>query len=371
MNQNIIVYGLNFFNKIFDFDYDQCYDWDKFVNSKLFRILIIREDIFHSQIDKNINEKTKKYLELTDSCDLLLLWNEELHEYNYNNQGFNSLYTNVLTNPKIFSITGGLITDEKFKNKNITNLSWLRQCVDLYKNLQFKINELNPYEVKPYILDALLGSQRYHRDFVYKKIIENKLNDKILTSYLNDITSDTWFKDNDVDYSEYIKNKNSYSKLMSSNPINYYGKSIWIAHVIPFGVYNNSAYTIITETGYKNGISFPTEKTAKPILGKRLFVIFSGQYFLRSLKELGFKTFDSIIDESYDLEQDNDKRFEKAWKSVEFLLNLPQQEVLEKIKPIVEHNFNHLMNFPFDDFVKKQCTEILVNRYYESQRIYT
>lgn len=368
---DIIVYGLNFFDKIFNFDYDQCYDWDKFINSNLYRVLILREDIFHSQIEKNITHKTKYYMELCNCCDLLILWNEELHWYQYNKNNENNLYSEILKNPKIFSINGGIITDDFYRNKSKTNLSWFKQCVEIYKDLLFKLDEVNPYEIKPFSFDALLGSERYHRDFVYKKIIENNLTNKIITSYLNDIRSETWFRDDDVDYSEYIANKNSYSKLMSSNPINYYGKSIWIAHVIPFGVYNKSAYTIITETGYKNGITFPTEKTAKPILGKRLFVVFSGQYFLKTLQELGFKTFSEIIDESYDLEENNEIRFEKAWQAVEKLLSLPQEEVFKKIKPIIEHNYNHLMNFPFDDFVRKQCTEILVNRYYESQRIYT
>jgi hypothetical protein len=367
MNLDIIVCGLNFFDKIFNLEYEQCYDLEKLKNSTSFKVLIFREDIFHSQLENNIIKNTNLYLELANSCDLLFLWNDELHWYQYNKSNENNLYSHVLNNNKIFSINGGLIIDEIFKNKSLTNLSWLRQCADIYRDLDFKLNELNYYQTKLFYFDALLGSQRFHRDFVYKKITEGNLRDKIITSYHNNITSDTWFRDKDVDYSFYMDSKNSFNHLMSSNPINYYNKkNVWIAHVIPFEVYNKSSYTIVTETEYKNGIIFPTEKTAKPILAKRLFITFSGQYFLRSLRELGFKTFNSIIDESYDLEENNEIRFEKAWKCVEQLLNLPQEEVLEKVKPIVEHNFNHLINFQFDDFVKQQCTEILVNRYNES-----
>jgi hypothetical protein len=43
-----------------------------------------------------------------------------------------------------------------------------------------------------------------------------------------------------------------------------------------------------------------TEKTAKPIWAKRLFVMFGTPGFLKKLHELGFKTFDHVIDESYD-----------------------------------------------------------------------
>ena len=36
------------------------------------------------------------------------------------------------------------------------------------------------------------------------------------------------------------------------------------------------------------------------IFAKRLFVLFAEPFYLKKLKALGYKTFDSIIDESYD-----------------------------------------------------------------------
>jgi hypothetical protein len=111
-----------------------------------------------------------------------------------------------------------------------------------------------------------------------------------------------------------------------------------LSQVIPFSIYNQTAYTVVAETNYDNHYSFYTEKIVKPILAERLFVAFSGQHYLRNLRSLGFKTFDRIIDETYDSVEDCDLRFKLACEQIQYLINQPQEEILDKIRPITEHN---------------------------------
>ena len=66
--------------------------------------------------------------------------------------------------------------------------------------------------------------------------------------------------------------------------------------------------------------------------------MFSGQHYLRNLRSMGFKTFDIIVDERYDEEADNNIRFEMVCNEMNRLFNLPQQQVLDSIRPITEHN---------------------------------
>lgn len=357
MNQNVIVYGLNFFDKIFNFEYEQCYDLEKFFNSTLFKVLIKREDIFYNNITYNINKRVKEYDELSKKCDLLIVYCDELHYYHYNSIGKESILTNLKNNKNILFVFPGQVLSDDYPTCN--NLNWFKQCKEIYSDLNFKLKELNPFNEKEYLFDALMGTKRTHRDFVYKKITNSKFTHKILLSYQNNANSESWFRDDDLTYN--FQNTDI-TKTYSNLPIKYYNKDIWISHQIPIGVYNKSAYSIVTETEYDNGICFPTEKTAKPFLAKRLFVVFSGVNYLKTLRKFGFKTFSNIIDESYDNFEDNEKRWEYAWQSVEQLITLPQEEVFKKIKPIVEHNFNHLMNLPYDDFVKKQCDLLLKNK---------
>jgi hypothetical protein len=68
--------------------------------------------------------------------------------------------------------------------------------------------------------------------------------------------------------------------------------------------YNNTFISLIPETHYEDGILFRTEKIYKTLAVGHPFIVFSCSGFLKSLKELGFKTFDQWIDESYDNEPD-------------------------------------------------------------------
>jgi hypothetical protein len=65
---------------------------------------------------------------------------------------------------------------------------------------------------------------------------------------------------------------------------------------------------------------------------------------LAYLRSYGFKTFDGIIDESYDQIEDNDRRIEAVVKQIHWYCSLSQEEknaVIERLAPIVEYNFHH------------------------------
>lgn len=120
--------------------------------------------------------------------------------------------------------------------------------------------------------------------------------------------------------------------------------------IIPF--YKNSMVSIITETHFfttdydKRKCKFLTEKTFRPISLKQPFIIASVPGTLKELRRLGYKTFDGVIDESYDNIEDDDLRLLKIIDEIERLCNL-NGETLDQCKtkmlPIVEHNYNLLM----------------------------
>jgi hypothetical protein len=91
--------------------------------------------------------------------------------------------------------------------------------------------------------------------------------------------------------------------------------------------YDESYCNLVFETLYdaeqSNG-AFLTEKTFKPIRHAQPFVIFGTPYSLKTLRSLGYKTFDHVIDNSYDLELDNTQRYLKTKHALE---NLNQQDL--------------------------------------------
>jgi len=61
---------------------------------------------------------------------------------------------------------------------------------------------------------------------------------------------------------------------------------------------------------------------------------------------MGYKTFDGIIDENYDLENDSDKRMHRILNEIERICNFNDQqlkEFKEKCLPIIEHNYQVYM----------------------------
>ena len=115
-------------------------------------------------------------------------------------------------------------------------------------------------------------------------------------------------------------------------------------------MFNSTAYSIIAETDHDNTLSFFSEKTAKPMIARRLFVAFTGYKFLHNLRRLGFRTFDGIIDESYDLIENDQERYSSAFAQVELLCATPQSEILPVIADIVEHNYQRLMSTDWTQF---------------------
>ena len=111
-------------------------------------------------------------------------------------------------------------------------------------------------------------------------------------------------------------------------------------------LYADSLVSIITETHFFQNTLHLTEKTFKPISFLHPFIMVSTAGSLAYLKGLGFKTFDSIWDESYDQEQDPVQRLIKLKELILTINNFSQDQLLEaqhKIKPIVEHNYQHLL----------------------------
>jgi hypothetical protein len=91
--------------------------------------------------------------------------------------------------------------------------------------------------------------------------------------------------------------------------------------------------------------AFPTEKTWRVILCKRPFIAASTPYFLKELKQLGFKTFSPFIDESYDNIEDNDNRVSTLLNEIKRIINLPEDErnyIITQCKDICEYNYQLL-----------------------------
>ncbi len=106
----------------------------------------------------------------------------------------------------------------------------------------------------------------------------------------------------------------------------------------------DALWNVVTETVFYYDKLHLTEKIFKPIVSKQPFMLIAAPGNLEYLRSYGFKTFEGIIDESYDTIQDNDQRIEAVAAQLHWYCNLSQEEksrIIERLAPIVEYNFHH------------------------------
>ena len=116
-------------------------------------------------------------------------------------------------------------------------------------------------------------------------------------------------------------------------------------------VYDDSMFTLVTETTVLPNEYYISEKTVKPIGHNHPFIVFGSLGTLEHLKIMGFKTFEPWIDESYDKEPHPEKRFEMILSQVRILCDMTESEKLkwmENVKPIIQYNRKHL-----DTYIKE------------------
>jgi len=123
---------------------------------------------------------------------------------------------------------------------------------------------------------------------------------------------------------------------------------------------SDSFWHIVTETVFYHNKLHLTEKIFKPIVMKQPFMLLASPGNLAYLKSYGFKTFDCVISEKYDIMINPMARVESVVEQLYWYCNLSESEkvdVMCKIAPIVEYNFHWFYN----GFKERIATELLNN----------
>ena len=218
---------------------------------------------------------------------------------------------------------------------------------------------------KPKLFDALLGLNKAHRKFVFFSLHKANLLDSSYVS-LTALPNETktgqrrvWYYSTDL---KQLESKDVVASLDQNNNLftgyNLIQEKKPLSHQVPWNIYAHSWYSIVAET--HENILHTTEKIAKPLFAKRLFVLFGAPYMLQRLRDLGFKTFDSVIDESYDLEVDNNLRWAQAFEQVVALSQMDPVSVHQKIEDVLEYNYQLCIDkeywlAPLRTWIYKNC----------------
>lgn len=209
---------------------------------------------------------------------------------------------------------------------------------DFYHTYPELLSVLRPYDIKQKHFDVLLGRQKPHRDIIWRDIDRQ---DNIVTYFPTaqdlDITS---YDEQSFIWPSEVTERPDHPVNMTTQELIINGTIVSLSQVIPTDIYNRSCYSLVAETQWENGWSFFTEKIAKPMLARRLFLVASGQGYLANLRRLGFRTFEGVIDESYDQEPNCDIRMQMVLEQAKILSAMDQRTVLDQVQDITEHNFS-------------------------------
>jgi hypothetical protein len=126
------------------------------------------------------------------------------------------------------------------------------------------------------------------------------------------------------------------------------------------GYYNECFCAVVTETYFDSDYSNISEKTLCAINYAKPFVLVAPAGSLQYVRSLGFKTFDAFWDESYDQENDSQKRLIKIFNLIDCIDSMSVSDLkllYNKMIPILEHNAdtlkkfsNNLLTFPKTNF---------------------
>lgn len=210
-----------------------------------------------------------------------------------------------------------------------------------------KFNEAEHSNPAPvFDFDCLLGARRPHRDFAMLALQQTKLINTSIATYRE------FFQGSVVDHQS-----QEFAAMFPDHTLNFpYVSSnldpAWevdqpldrsISPFVPWNIYNRCRYSIICETLGTGDAFFMSEKTAKAMFAKRVFLMFGNSGFLSNLRKLGFETFGDVIDESYDSNTLDFERFGLIKQQMVALSKQDYHKVMSKLQPVLEHNYNRLL----------------------------
>jgi hypothetical protein len=237
-------------------------------------------------------------------------------------------------------------------------LDWFVSTLDFYRHRPDVLDVLRPYDVKPLYYDALLGRKKPHRDQAWIYLAKHQLMNSGIVTYVNDhkINFDLATKSQWIWETTGVLDLESRQSEMSYTveSVHYYDRRVRISQILPLDIYNQTAYSLVAETGFDNDFVFFTEKTVKPMLAQRLFIMLGHQHHLRALRNLGFKTFGGIINEHYDDIHNITDRHQAALEQLHWLCQQPQEQILSACEHITRHNHELLVSTDwYGDFQDK------------------
>jgi len=111
-------------------------------------------------------------------------------------------------------------------------------------------------------------------------------------------------------------------------------------HMALLDYYHNFDIEIVAETWTRSTTFFPTEKTVRPLLAGKPFIIYGARHWLRHLRDMGYMTWGDCWDQSYD-DYEGIERWKRMKELITDLNKLPTDEfhsIMIEANEVAKHN---------------------------------
>jgi hypothetical protein len=121
-------------------------------------------------------------------------------------------------------------------------------------------------------------------------------------------------------------------------------------------LYQDIMVDLVVESHVSGNTFFPTEKTIRPMLLKKPFVIFGSKDYLAYLRQMGFRTFADFWDEDYDGYQGKE-RYLRTIKLIDHIATLPKEK-LETMYWDMQYTLDYNYHLLIDKKYKNKIVQI-------------
>lgn len=267
----------------------------------------------------------------------------------------------LIESGQIMVLTGGDLPDNyryfQFENfcQRMMNFEENIMCMDRTNEIYNKVD-------KPYKFLFLNGRMRPHRKWLLLKLadlglllkslytnLDNKgAADRELFYIVNDVNLMTL--DEPLHYlpPEYEVDlyKDQIDKPSNETNVKFHlFNNEWGEAYIKPEPYIDTYFSLVTETVFLGSNSFRTEKIWKPIIIGHPWIAVANRGFYRDLHNMGFKTFNNVIDESFDLIDNPQDRIQRIGSIIDDLCASDLSEFMLQCKDACIYNQQIVLDY--------------------------
>jgi hypothetical protein len=316
---------------------------------------------FRNEVKNGFSYLSQQYLKDLREGRAMLLLDQSLEGYQttWLWEYFHTECKDYNINPRaIIYITGNLLCKEQYKNwadeHNISERmnvlpyahfeedvhfisKEMKLDITVEKHIQYKKENVD--KIKTY--NCLQKRLRAHRIWFYIHLYEANLLDHGLVSMNSYEYTQTYFEGR-VPTQLISENANNILPLLVHGKSNTeHDDNFYIRRILDT-VCLDSWISVVSEASFgdQDHTLFLSEKVFKPIACLHPFIVVGNKGSLKKLREMGYRTFEGFIDESYD-ELPTFERFEAIIESIKQVQSIQNKFAwYESMKDILIHNYN-------------------------------